>query len=98
MSLENKQNFKCCKCDNNADYIKVIDDRGYGSAFDNLLNATTIPLCIECGKQLKEEWFSVKPTLVNKHTYHWEYEQEILDFIETLDEETIHKVLTGFFI
>lgn len=98
MKKDNIHGHKCCKCGSTADYIRVIDDRGYGSAFDNFETITTIPVCNECGKELKEEWFAVQPQKVNEHIFYWSYEDLILNFIKSLDEETQHKVLIGFFI
>lgn len=98
MIKDNLKNYKCCKCDNIAMHIRVIEDRGFGSAFDNYKTATTIPVCSDCEKELKDEWFTTERQRTVFHgVYTWDYEDKILDFIYTLDKETQHKVLTGFF-
>lgn len=83
---------KCMKCNNsNSSNVRVYTTgtRGYGSKFDTLCNLpVTIYLCDKCSKQVKEEWFIETPTITNEYIQNYLYENEILNFIETLPESS----------
>ena len=78
--------FKCLKeFDDESLHKIVIPDMGYGSIFDAW--STKVHLCNSCIKETNQEWWKLK--VINEYEYHesYEYEDEILDFIETLPIE-----------
>lgn len=92
--------IKCVKCGNYADINHIIDNRGYGSSFDCITENTTIPVCNECNHHfLRQEWFDEKPVVsMVTGCEHYKHEEEILKFINSLDEEIADKVLAGHYI
>lgn len=93
-NIEDK-NLNCVKCGNKAHFNHIINDRGYGSLFDNVSEPTAIPVCKHCNKEyLKQEWFDEPPKNFFKGEK-YQHENNILAFLETLDIETMRKVLEG---
>lgn len=90
--------IKCVRCGKVADVNHVIDDRWYGSLFDCVSEPTTIPVCSECdSKFLDRKWFEEKPQIDKNGFEKYKYEESIMHFIASLDEEIAEKVLFGYY-
>lgn len=93
MVLDSKHIVKCVKCDNLAHKIMVVQDRGYGSELDCLDGNTFIPVCPECAKELKDEWFFEQCTLEDGYCETYPNEHHIMGFINSLPDGMRNEVL-----
>lgn len=93
MVLDNKQTIRCVKCNGVAHKIMLIQNRGYGSELDCMTENTLLPVCPECAKELKDEWFYEKPTLIDGYCEEYPNEHKIMDFISSLPEQARANIL-----
>lgn len=74
----------CFKCLKEKDELKkyYLNRYEYGSKFDNMV--TYLQICNECSPEGIEEWFNEKPEMKHDCYAVYKYEQNIIDFIDTL--------------
>jgi hypothetical protein len=90
MAIDNPESicYKClASCDDRILHIIHIPAMGWGSSFDGW--STQINLCDECMQETNSDWWKLKE-IKSEHPYggsYYEYEDEILQFIESLPIE-----------
>jgi hypothetical protein len=86
-TIENFENlcFRCLQKQNNINKY-FIQGRGYGSSFDEF--NTYLQLCNECKKEVKEEWFTEEPNIIDEYCEDYKFEEDIRKFINTLPLES----------
>lgn len=87
MVYDNKQKIRCVKCGELAHKIMIIQGRGYGSELDCATENTLLPVCPDCSKELKDEWFSEPCVIEDGYCEAYPNEHNIMDFIHGLPEE-----------
>ena len=93
MVLDSKQTIRCVKCNGLAYKVMLIQNRGYGSDLDCITGNTLLPVCPECAKELKDEWFYEEPTLIDGYAKDYPNEHKIVKFINSLKDYQRNRVL-----